>query len=82
MGLGQTPFRITSVRSLRDADVDSQVGDIEKKDREQLQSDHANFEISFAFKALPSGKDAQSKARNPQYATFLFDFTWLIFAAS
>lgn len=79
MGLGLTPFRITSVRSLRDADVDSQVGDVEKKDREQLESDHVNFEVSFAFKAQPSEKDAQSKAKNPQSVTPRFVYSLLIF---
>jgi len=71
LGLGQTPFRITSIRSLRDADVDTEISNIEKKDREQLESDHANFEVSFAFKAQPSGKTAQSKAKNPH---LLIDF--------
>ena len=38
------------------------------EEREQLTGDHVNLEISFAYRALPSGSSTSSKAQNGQYA--------------
>ena len=35
-------------------------------DREALDGDHVNLEVSFAYKGLPSGQSAKSKAHNIQ----------------
>ncbi|TBU59824.1 hypothetical protein BD310DRAFT_1038272 [Dichomitus squalens] len=79
MGLGSNAGRVTSIRSLADVyggegangehkdsieglgiDVDT----ITPEDRDALDGDHINLEVSFAYQGLPSGKTAQSKAQN------------------
>ncbi|PCH37535.1 hypothetical protein WOLCODRAFT_128544, partial [Wolfiporia cocos MD-104 SS10] len=74
VGLGSNAARITAIRSLPDArgdggdaigaslEVDSQ--SLSPEDREALSVDHVNLEISFAYRGLPSGDTAQSKAKN------------------
>jgi len=71
-------MRVTSIRSLPDADegkassgeeaigksleVDSQ--NMTPDDREALGGNHVNLEVSFAYRGLPSGNSAASKAMN------------------
>ena len=85
MGLGSNAGRITSIRSLPDANSreggednehkDSLEGlginadSITPEDRDALDGDHVNLEVSFAYQGLPSGKTAQSKAENIQYVS-------------
>ncbi|KAL1939462.1 hypothetical protein VTO73DRAFT_10018 [Trametes versicolor] len=80
LGLGSNAGRITSIRSLPDAKThdtgnpgDAQDtlaamgidGDtVSPDDRDALDGDHVNLEVSFAYQGLPSGKSAASKARN------------------
>lgn len=66
LGLGSTALRITSIRSLPDAEEDAPIDALGEEERQQLDGDHINVEVSFAFKALPSGNTASSKAHNPQ----------------
>ena len=84
IGLGSNAGRITSIRSLPDAgsrdksdsndnkDELSRLGinadTVSPDDREALDGDHINLELSFAYQGLPSGRTAQSKAENIQYA--------------
>ncbi|RDX44545.1 hypothetical protein OH76DRAFT_1408962 [Lentinus brumalis] len=80
LGLGSNAGRITSIRSLpdarsrdtgevkatddslRDMGIDGET--IGPDDREALDGDHVNLELSFAYQGLPSGRSAQSKAEN------------------
>ncbi|EED79792.1 predicted protein [Postia placenta Mad-698-R] len=74
VGLGSNSARITSIRSLPDADrsgtdsigesleVDSQ--DMSPEDRDALGGDHVNLEVLFAYRGLPSGNAAASKGKN------------------
>ncbi|KAI0357862.1 hypothetical protein OH77DRAFT_1308845 [Trametes cingulata] len=80
IGLGSNAGRITSIRSLPDAttrdtgdptrgeDSLSAMGidaeTISPDDREVLDGDHVNLEVSFAYQGLPSGQSAKSKAHN------------------
>lgn len=70
MGLGENPVRITSIRALPDADTEDALESLDKDDREMLSGDHVNLEVSFAYRALPSGSDASSKAKNPQSVNY------------
>ena len=69
IGLGSNAARITSIRSLPDAhsreftdeeDHDNQ----DPEEIEALDQQHVNVEMSFAYRGLPSGQSAMSKARN------------------
>ncbi|KAH9916920.1 uncharacterized protein B0H18DRAFT_1214852 [Fomitopsis serialis] len=75
LGLGSNAARMTSIRSLPDADgskdgdgisesleVDS--ADMSPEERDALGGDHVNLEVGFAYRAEPSGESAQSKAKN------------------
>ncbi|CDO71515.1 hypothetical protein BN946_scf184910.g14 [Trametes cinnabarina] len=80
LGLGSNAGRITSIRSLPDTtsrdtgepvnskDALSEMGisseTISPDDREALDGDHVNLEVSFAYQGLPSGQTAASKAHN------------------
>ncbi|KAI0634023.1 hypothetical protein C8Q77DRAFT_721518 [Trametes polyzona] len=80
LGLGSNAGRITSIRSLPDADTRDtgnpgegedalsatgiNADTISPDDREALDGDHVNLEVSFAYQGLPSGQSAKSKARN------------------
>ncbi|KAI0654107.1 hypothetical protein C8Q70DRAFT_1029821 [Cubamyces menziesii] len=80
LGLGSNAGRITSIRSLpddttRDTGDPSEGEDslaamgisaesVSPDDREALDGDHVNLEVSFAYQGLPSGQSAESKARN------------------
>ncbi|KAI8972445.1 hypothetical protein BD414DRAFT_469487 [Trametes punicea] len=80
LGLGSNAGRITSIRSLPDAtsrdagnpnnseDSLSAMGidadTISPDDRDALNGDHVNLEVSFAYQGLPSGQSAESKAHN------------------
>ncbi|EIN08704.1 hypothetical protein PUNSTDRAFT_133889 [Punctularia strigosozonata HHB-11173 SS5] len=65
IGLGSNALRVTSIRSLPDAKHDVATMDsLGDEEREQLDGDHINIEIGFAYKALPSGTTASSKAHN------------------
>ncbi|KZT54274.1 hypothetical protein CALCODRAFT_557073 [Calocera cornea HHB12733] len=58
MGLGITPLRIVSIRSLPDAEGAAE------QETEDERGTHINLEFSFAYRAAPSGSDVQSKAQN------------------
>ena len=89
LGLGRNAARITSIRSLPDAQtrannkaraqsgesaelfaVEERAGDeqpqsdLNDSEREDLNGDHVNVEVSFAYRGLPSGRSAASKAGN------------------
>ncbi|KAL4247548.1 hypothetical protein ABKN59_007359 [Abortiporus biennis] len=67
LGLGTNAGRITTIRSLPDRDKDQQDGDVsrpESEKNEELEEDHVNLEVSFAYRGLPSGSTAQSKGDN------------------
>ncbi|KAH9847036.1 hypothetical protein C2E23DRAFT_850404 [Lenzites betulinus] len=80
MGLGSNAGRITAIRSLPDASTrdtgnPAEGGDslaamgidadtVSPDDREALDGDHVNLEVSFAYEGLPSGQTAESKAHN------------------
>ncbi|EED84133.1 predicted protein [Postia placenta Mad-698-R] len=81
VGLGSNSARITSIRSLPDADrsgtdsigeslgVDSQ--DMSPEDHDALGGDHVNLEVLFAYRGLPSGNAAASKGKNLHVKTTL-----------
>ncbi|EKM56734.1 uncharacterized protein PHACADRAFT_207924 [Phanerochaete carnosa HHB-10118-sp] len=67
--LGQNAARITAVRSLPDTKPREQVNQEDEQqqdpsEQEELDEQHVNVEVSFAYRGLPSGKSAKSKARN------------------
>ncbi|RPD52908.1 hypothetical protein L226DRAFT_617720 [Lentinus tigrinus ALCF2SS1-7] len=80
LGLGSNAGRITSIRSLPDVKsrdtgevhggndeisalgIDTQT--ISPDDREAIDGDHVNLELSFAYQGVPTGRTAQSKAKN------------------
>ncbi|KAI5121834.1 hypothetical protein M0805_003268 [Coniferiporia weirii] len=71
LGQGSNALRLTSIRSLPDADVDDTLHNANDAVKEHLMRDHVNVEVSFAYRALPSGSEASSKAHN---AHLLIDF--------
>ncbi|KAI0267273.1 hypothetical protein BC834DRAFT_822647 [Gloeopeniophorella convolvens] len=64
LGLGSAPLRITSIRALPDSDNEDALNLLDTEDRDQLGGDHVNLEVSFAYRAQPSGSSTESKARN------------------
>ena len=90
LGQGTNPIRVTSIRSLPDADVDEALHDVDDAIKESLTREHVvgpilqhfcpliqtpilqNIEVSFAYRALPSGATANSKAHNAQYVNLRF----------
>ncbi|KAL5494884.1 hypothetical protein ACEPAI_346 [Sanghuangporus weigelae] len=64
LGQGTNPARITSIRALPDTGVDEALKDIDDSVKENLSREHVNLEVSFAYRALPSGATASSKAHN------------------
>ena len=88
LGLGSNAGRITSIRSLPDTksrdtgevkDGNDELSDmgidtetISPDDREALDGDHVNLELSFAYQGIPTGRTAQSKAENIQYVLLVF----------
>ncbi|GJE98733.1 C2 domain-containing protein [Phanerochaete sordida] len=69
VGLGQVAGRITAIRSLPDSKSREEVNEKDEKDenpeeQKDLDEQHVNLEVSFAYRGLPSGDDAKSKARN------------------
>ncbi|KZV63998.1 hypothetical protein PENSPDRAFT_757538 [Peniophora sp. CONT] len=64
IGLGKLPPRITAVRALPDSSNEHALQKLSEEDREQLTGDHINLEVSFAYRAAPSGSSASSKAQN------------------
>ena len=78
MGLGSNAGRITAIRSLPDArsaeggvslaGLGIDFGLVNPEDRDALDEDHVNLEVSFAYQGLPSGRTAQEKAQNIQWA--------------
>ncbi|KAI0329974.1 hypothetical protein GY45DRAFT_1278584, partial [Cubamyces sp. BRFM 1775] len=87
LGLGSNAGRITSIRSLPDdttrdtgdptkgedslAAMGISADSVSPDDREALDGDHVNLEVSFAYQGLPSGQSAESKARNIHVKTTL-----------
>ncbi|KAH9937796.1 uncharacterized protein BXZ73DRAFT_89230 [Epithele typhae] len=78
IGLGSNAGRITSIRSLPDVRLHKNEDDggdglaglginsdaVGADDKDALDGDHVNLEVSFAYQSLPSGQTAQSKAQN------------------
>ncbi len=69
MGLGSNAARITAIRSLPDAHLREFTNeeDQDKQDPEEVEAldeQHVNLEMSFAYRGLPSGQSAASKAHN------------------
>ncbi|THH11592.1 hypothetical protein EW145_g532 [Phellinidium pouzarii] len=64
LGQGTNALRVTSIRSLPDTGVDEALQNASDAVREHLLRDHVNIEVSFAYRALPSGTEAASKAHN------------------
>ena len=63
--------RITSIRSLPDAQPREQVNREDEPDQspdeqEDLSEQHVNLEVGFAYRELPTGQSAESKAKNLQ----------------
>ncbi|EPQ51591.1 hypothetical protein GLOTRDRAFT_117939 [Gloeophyllum trabeum ATCC 11539] len=71
-GFGTTPMRITSVRSLPDAGTDTVMEGLDEKARDHLNAEHINLEVSFAYRAMPSGSTVDTKAHNPHLLTEFF----------
>ncbi|TFK47367.1 hypothetical protein OE88DRAFT_1666098 [Heliocybe sulcata] len=71
-GFGTTPMRITSVRSLPDAATDDVLEGLDEKEKKSLNGEHVNLEVSFAYRALPSGSSVDTKAHNPHLLTEFF----------
>jgi hypothetical protein len=40
--------------------------ELEDNEKEQLDGDHVNLEVAFAYRALPHGKSMASKTQNAQ----------------
>lgn len=82
MSQGSNPFRITSIRSLPDAEGEEALSGLPEEEQERLKGKHIvstkldtlgttylilqNLEISFVYRAHPSGSSAMSKANNAQ----------------
>ena len=71
IGLGSIAARITSIRSLPDAKPRDEVNREDQPEQNpaeehDLEEQHVNLEVAFAYRGLPSGSDAKSKARNLQ----------------
>lgn len=74
IGLGSNSARITTIRALLDAAGEDDIGEsiavdsqsMSTDDRDALDEDHVNLEVSFAYRGLPSGDSAVSKAKNIQ----------------
>lgn len=69
MGLGSNAARITAIRSLPDAHSREFTNeeDQDKQDPEEVEAldeQHVDLEMSFAYRGLPSGQSAASKAHN------------------
>ncbi|KAI0922964.1 hypothetical protein AcV5_009819 [Taiwanofungus camphoratus] len=72
IGLGSNSARITTIRALLDAAGEDDIGEsiavdsqsMSTDDRDALDEDHVNLEVSFAYRGLPSGDSAVSKAKN------------------
>lgn len=71
LGLGSNAARITAIRSLPDAQPRDTVNQVDQPDQSlseeyDLEEQHVNLEVAFAYRGLPSGSEAKSKARNLQ----------------
>jgi Ca2+-dependent lipid-binding protein len=66
LGQGTNPIRITSIRSLPDAGLSEVMHDLDAADRELIQGDHVNLEVSFAYRANPATSRKASRAVNAQ----------------
>lgn len=71
LGQGSTPLRVTSIRSLPDSKLDEALAGADESVKEHLTREHVNVEISFSYRAQPSGSTAGSKGHN---AHLLIDF--------
>ncbi|KLO20621.1 hypothetical protein SCHPADRAFT_841783 [Schizopora paradoxa] len=71
LGQGSTPLRVTSIRSLPDSKLDDALAGADESVKEHLEREHVNVEVSFSYRARPSGSTAGSKAHN---AHLLIDF--------
>ncbi|PVF96053.1 hypothetical protein CPB86DRAFT_737459 [Serendipita vermifera] len=64
LGLGKNPIRVTSLRALPDADMQEVTQSLKEEDREQIQGEHVNYELSFAYRAAPNKTQWSEKAEN------------------
>ncbi|KIP05468.1 hypothetical protein PHLGIDRAFT_30925 [Phlebiopsis gigantea 11061_1 CR5-6] len=69
LGFGSNAARITSIRSLPDSQPREQVNkedqpDQSPEEQNDLNEQHVNVEIGFAYRGLPTGHSAKSKAKN------------------
>lgn len=69
LGLGSNAARITAIRSLPDSQSSESVDLKEEQEQSPEEHDelgrrHVNVEVSFAYRGLPSGQSAVSKAQN------------------
>ncbi|CAG8636125.1 6307_t:CDS:2, partial [Acaulospora colombiana] len=64
LGLGKNPIRITSLRALPDAEMQEVTQSLKEEDREQIQGEHVNYELSFAYRAAPNKTQWSEKAEN------------------
>ncbi|KAH8119808.1 hypothetical protein DFH11DRAFT_1837886 [Phellopilus nigrolimitatus] len=64
IGQGSNAMRVTSIRSLPDIGVEEALHDADDAVKENLMREHVNVEVSFAYRALPSGSKAYTKAHN------------------
>jgi hypothetical protein len=76
------PLRLTSVRALPDVPgADDHLDSLSDVERDQIDGKHINVEVSFAYKALPSGRRAQDKVKNPHLLVEFFTGVKGIWAA-
>jgi hypothetical protein len=71
LGLGSNAARITAIRSLPDAKPRDKVNQEDQPDQspdeeQDLEEQHVNLEVAFAYRGLPSGSNTKSKAKNLQ----------------
>ncbi|KIM32455.1 hypothetical protein M408DRAFT_219185 [Serendipita vermifera MAFF 305830] len=64
LGLGTNPLRITSMRALPDAQLDGVTNALKDEEKEQIQGEHVNYELSFAYRAAPNQGDWNERAQN------------------
>jgi hypothetical protein len=54
------------LRALPDADLDEVTKSLKDEDKEQIQGEHVNYELSFAYRAAPNKSKWSEKAENFQ----------------
>jgi hypothetical protein len=54
------------LRALPDADLDEVTKSLKDEEKEQIQGEHVNYELSFAYRAAPNKSKWSEKAENFQ----------------